>query len=108
MSGVSNIAAEVLAVGQLPLVKGVIYLAKSDAFVRTIKLVNVNAPTTINLYVNKTGIGTSRRIIPRDMDFGARFMTQTDWPFSLQLGDTLEGDSTVPGVDFTVLGELVP
>lgn len=92
--------------GELPSTKGTLYSAPADktAIVRSIVLVNKTASAvTVNIYGNFTG--TSRHLIPKDMQLqpGARY--DDDMPITLDFADYIEGDaSSASAVDFVLNG----
>lgn len=101
-------AAKILADGQLALAKGTIFTAQADAVIKSVILVNSNvASANVNLYLKRKD-GTSRRIMPMDMIFPTRYQFETFPEFSIQSEDEIEGDSTVAGVDYSVVGGSFP
>lgn len=88
--------------------KGVIFTAQADAITHSVFLVNGNgADAGVNIYLKQKN-GTSRRIMPKDMVLKSRFQWETLPVFSMEAEDVLEGDSTVTGVDYSVVGGTVP
>jgi len=101
-------AAKILASGQLPLAKATLFTAQADSVIKSVFLVNTNvANAGVNIYLKKLG-STERRIIPMNMVLGTRFQWETIPEFSMEAEDTIEGDSTVISVDYSIVGGIVP
>ena len=95
-----------LADGQLATTKGTLYTAPADKQAKAkIKLVNTaSGVVNVNLYFKASG-GTSRRIIPKDMEMEANGLLIVDEEQTLEAADILEGDATFGStVDFTISG----
>lgn len=96
-----------LADGQLPAVKGTLYVcpAVTSAIVKNIILVADGSPRTVNLY-KKTSGGTSRRIIPINQALAAGQSGVVREEQTLGAGDMIEGDANGDAnvVDFTING----
>ena len=97
---------KLLGEGQLAVATAVIYTVPgaTQTIIKTITLVNTDSvPRTVNLFIK--GAATNRRIIPKDTSLGAGFLLETDQEYTLEAGDTIEGDaSAVTIVDFTIHG----
>ena len=104
MAGTFKIKA--LGEGQLPAATGVLYTvpASTQTIIKTMIFVNTNvAVRTINIFL-KTG-GTNRRIVPKDLSLKAQYLMETDQEYTLEAGDTVEGDaSAASSIDFTIHG----
>lgn len=96
-----------LADGQLGTTKATLYTAPTSkqAVISTIRLVNTSSSAVkINLYFKASG-GTSRRLLPKDMEFGARFSAVLDDEITLEAADIIEGDATIASaVDYIISG----
>lgn len=80
--------------------------AATHAIISKIVLVNTNAAAArgVNLYVFEVG-DADRRIIPRDMSLGAKYMFVFGGALTLGPGDAIRGDQDVGAdVDFTIHG----
>ncbi len=98
---------KLLGNGQLSTSETDLYLvpALTTAIIKTIKLVNTNTITEIvNLYVKKAA-GTSRLIMPKNLNLVAGYMVVDDDEICLNAGDAIRGYTTTANkVDFTVYG----
>lgn len=98
---------KLLADGQLGTTEADLYLvpAATTAIIKTIKLVNTNTTTeVINLYIKKAA-GTSRLIMPQNLNLSAGYMAVEDDELTLGVGDAVRGYATTANkVDFTVYG----
>ena len=96
---------KLLADGQLPNAKGTLYTvpASTTTIIKTITYVNTDSVTQdVNLYVNN---GTSRRIIPMNMELGIGYLAVMDDELTLEAADLIEGDAnTAAKVDYTISG----
>ena len=96
-----------LADGQLAAAKATLYTVPADTttIIKTISYVNTDTVArNVNLYLKPSG-GTSRRIIPKDMELGIGYMMVYDDELTLEAGDILEGDASATNVvDFTING----
>lgn len=96
-----------LANGQLAAATGDLYTvpASTTAIVKTISLVNTNTATeTIDLYVLKVE-GTARRIIPKNIQLGMRYLLLYDDEITLGAGDKIQGSTTTAAkVDYVISG----
>jgi len=96
-----------LADGQLGAAKAALYTvgASTQTIIKTITLVNTDTSArTVNLYICVSG-GTSRRIIPKDMELGIGYMMVYDDELTLEAGDLIEGDASVATViDYVING----
>ena len=103
MAGIFTIKS--LADGQLAAAKGTLYTcpAGTQTIIKTIVLVNTDtAARDVNLYINS---GTSRRIIPKDMEMGIGYSKIFSDELTLAAGELIEGDASVADkVDFTING----
>jgi hypothetical protein len=102
-----TLALKRFANGQLPASKGTIYSVQSDAEVHArVKLTNTaNSAIKVNLYTkNSATTGTSRRIIPKDMELLAQATFTSNYE-ELEGGNLIEGDAgTASFVDYVVSG----
>ena len=82
--------------GQLPNAKATIYTCPVGkvALVTSVTLVNTGAVLTCNLYYKASG-GTSRRIVPKDLNLAANGKHAYDEVLTMQAGDELEWDASV-------------
>lgn len=95
-----------MAEGQLPNTKQTLYTVPgaTSAVIKTISIAGSGTSATINLYIKKAG-GTSRRIIPMDLPFGAKWLLETDEEYTLETGDKIEGDASVASsIDYSIHG----
>ncbi len=96
-----------LADGQLASSKGTLYTcpASTQAIIKTITLVNTSGGIVrVNLYFKASG-GTSRRIIPKDLEIEACGLAVMDDEQTLEAADIIEGDATSDTtVDYTISG----
>lgn len=96
-----------LADGQLAAAKGTLYTcpASTQTIIKTITLVNTDTSARdVNLYVKPSG-GTSRRVIPKDMEIGIAYMMVYDDELTLEAGDLIEGDAAAATVvDYVING----
>ena len=103
MSG--TFSAKVLASGTLPTTIGDLYTvpALTQTIIKGITLVSTaSGSVIINLYVNDGG---QRRIIPKDLEFGAAYLLETDVVYTLAAGEKIQGYcDTLSTVDFTIHG----
>lgn len=95
-----------LADGQLGTSKATLYTVpeNTQTIIKTITLVNTDASArTANLYIKVSG--TSRRIIPKDMSFGAAYLWINSDELTLEVGDSIEGDASIVNViDYVING----
>ena len=102
-----TVAIKSLADGQLAATKGTIYTAPTakQAIVKRITLVNTDSSArAVNLYFKASG-GTSRRIIPKDLEIEANGLAVMDDEQTLEAADIIEGDANAGStVDFTLNG----
>lgn len=95
-----------LADGQLPTTKTTLYTtpAATQTIMRHVKLVNTTSSMVkCNLYFKASG-GTSRRIIPYDMELEAYAYHKTDGE-TLEAADIIEGDANSgSAIDFVISG----
>ena len=100
-------AIKSLADGQLGTTKTTLYTAPTSkqAVVSRITLVNTSSGTVnVNLYFKASG-GTSRRIIPKDMEMAGRYLAVMDDELTLEAADIIEGDANVGSViDYVISG----
>ena len=101
-----------LADGQLAATQAILYTCPggTEAIIKTIILVNTDSVARdVNLYFKADG-GTSRRIIPVDMELGIGYSMLFDNELTLEAGDVIEGDATAANViDFSIHGiEVTP
>jgi len=96
-----------LADGQLAAAKATLYTvpASTQTIIKTITLVNTDTSArTVNLYIKVSG-GTSRRIIPKDMSLGVKYLWVNPDELTLEAADEIEGDaSAATVVDYTING----
>ena len=96
-----------LADGQLAAAKATLYTVPADTttIIKTISYVNTDASARdVNLYIKPSG-GTSRRIIPMNMELGIGYMMVYDDEITLEAGDVIEGDASAANVvDYTING----
>lgn len=96
-----------LADGQLAGAKATLYVVPggTTTIIKTITYVNTDSSArNVNLYIKSSG-GTSRRIIPKDMELGIGYMMVYDDEITLEPADEIEGDaSAATVVDFTING----
>jgi hypothetical protein len=94
-----------LADGQLPATVAALFTATALTLVKTIVVTNTAAVAkTINIYVNR---GTRRRIFPVDMSLAAGASATFDSPFSLSIGNSIDGDaSSATTIDYFISGVL--
>lgn len=96
-----------LADGQLGTTKATLYTAPAatQAIVEKINLVNTSSGTVkVNLYFKASG-GTSRRIIPYDMELEGYYSAVVDDEITLEAADIIEGDANAGSVvDYTLSG----
>jgi len=94
-----------LADGQLAAAKATLYTCPADTqtIIKTITLVNTDSSArNVNLYVNT---GTSRRIIPQNMELGVNYCFIFDDELTLEAGDLIEGDASATNVvDYVING----
>jgi len=94
-----------LADGQLAAAKATLYTCPADTrtIIKTITLVNTDTSVrNVNLYVNT---GTSRRIIPKNMELGIGYCFIFDDALTLEAGDLIEGDASLAAVvDYVISG----
>lgn len=94
-----------LGEGQLPDSKTALYTVPpaTATIIKTISVVNTSVnPVLVNLYINS---GTSRKIIPSNLSLAGRYSLETDEEYTLQAGDSIEGDADVANVcDYTING----
>lgn len=103
----TSITLKQLANDQLPSTAGTLYVSPTatTTLIKGITLVNTNTTAeSINLYILKSG-GTSRKIIPVNLQLPAGWLLIYDTPISLEAADKIMGDSTTANkVDFTISG----
>ena len=96
-----------LSDGQLSAAKSTLYTVPADTttVIKLITLVNTNTTTEIvNLYFKANG-GTSRRIIPEDMQLKPGYSLIFDDGIFLETSDIIEGDTTTASkVDYIISG----
>lgn len=89
--------------GLLPNVTTVLYTcpAATTVVVKSITYMNNDGgAVTVNLYLNN---GTARYIIPGDMPMPSRYLMETDLVYSLEVGNTIEGQASTAGtVNYTI------
>lgn len=99
-------AIKSLADGQLGTTKSTLYTtpAATQAIVDKIKLTNTSSSMIkCNVYFKASG-GTSRRIIPYDMELEAYASFKSD-PEKLEAADIIEGDASVAtAIDYVISG----
>ena len=102
-----TIAIKSLGDGQLDTSKGTLYTApaSTQAIIMTITLSNTSANIVeANLYFKASG-GTSRRIIPKDLEIPAKGSAVIDDVQTLEAADIIEGDASIgTTVDYTISG----
>lgn len=102
-----TVSIKSLADGQLASSKGTLYTtsASTETIVKNIILVNTSGGTVkVNLYFKASG-GTSRRIIPKDMEIKGGGLAVMDDEQTLEAADIIEGDaSSATTVDYTISG----
>ena len=93
--------------GQLATSKGTLYTApaSTQTIITTITLSNTSGgAVNVNLYFKASG-GTSRGIIPADLEVSAKGLVVMDDVQTLEAADTIEGDaSSAATVDYTISG----
>ena len=96
-----------LADGQLATTKTTLYTAPAatQAIVKKITLVNTSSGTVnVNLYFKASG-GTSRRLIPKDMEMTGGYLAVLDDEVTLEAADIIEGDANAGSViDYVISG----
>lgn len=95
-----------LADGQLPAAKAALYTATAvKAIIHKITVVNTDSSArTFNLY-RKRAAGTSKLITPANCSLGVGYLAETEKPFTLSAGDSIEGDASVAlKLDYTING----
>jgi len=99
-------AIKSLADGQLGSTKATLYTAPAatQAIVKLVKLTNTTTSTVkCNIYFKASG-GTSRRIIPYDMELEGQASFKSDSE-TLEAGDIIEGDaSAATSIDYVISG----
>ena len=105
----SNLGGKIksLADGQLATSKGTLHTGATGKTTVITKLTLVNtgsSPVNVNLYFKASG-GTSRRIIPKDMEMQGNGYAMIEEGQTLEAGDLIEGDATsATTVDYTLSG----
>ena len=93
--------------GQLATSKGTLYTvpAGKQAVITKVSLVNTSGGAVkVNLYFKASG-GTSRRIIPKDMEIEGGGLAVMDDEQTMDAADIIEGDAAVgSSIDYTVSG----
>jgi len=96
-----------LADGQLTTTKTALYTAgtSTQAVSKKITLVNTSpSMIKVNLYFLESG-GTSRHLIPYDMELAGYYSAIVDDEQTLEEGDAIQGDASVSNViDYTISG----
>lgn len=90
---------------RLPATKTTLYQVGADTAISVrVKLTNTSSSTLkVNLYTKRTG-GTSRHIMPKDMELLAQATFTTDYQ-ELEGNDVIEGSAvTAEMVDYTISG----
>lgn len=100
-------AIKSLADGQLGSTKATLYTAptSTSSVVKRITLVNTSSGVIkVNLYFKASG-GTSRRIIPYDMELEGYYSGVMDDDIAMEAGDIIEGDaSSASIIDYVISG----
>lgn len=93
--------------GQVATSKGTIYTVPADtaSVVMNVKMVNTTGGTVkVNLYYKASG-GTSRRILPKDLEIAGGNLVVMDDEETMEAGDVLEADATIgSAIDYVVNG----
>jgi hypothetical protein len=91
--------------GQLPSTKTTLYQVPADTAISArVHLTNTaSSVVKVNLYVKRTG-GTSRRVMPEDMELPAQATFTSDY-LELEGNDVIEGSASAAArVDYVVSG----
>ena len=101
------IAIKLLGEGQLSDSISDLYTvpASTTTIIKSITLVNTHTSAeTVNLYVLKSG-STARRIIPKDLSLGIKYLLVFDDELTLGAADKIQGNTTTGSkVDYTING----